>query len=32
MASTKHRDSYTVDGCLLLIIASQQNAMLPWTP
>jgi quercetin dioxygenase-like cupin family protein len=32
MASTSHRDSYTVDGCLMLIVASQQNATLPWTP
>jgi anti-sigma factor ChrR (cupin superfamily) len=31
MASTKHRDSHTVNGCMVLIIASQQNAMLPWT-
>jgi len=31
MASTKHRDSYTVNGCMVLIVASQQNAMLPWT-
>ncbi|MGC9947614.1 MAG: cupin domain-containing protein [Bryobacteraceae bacterium] len=31
MASTEHRDSHTVEGCLLLIVASQQNAMLPWT-
>jgi hypothetical protein len=31
-ASTEHRDSYTVDGCTLLIVASQQNAVLPWIP
>jgi anti-sigma factor ChrR (cupin superfamily) len=31
MASTKHRDSHTVNGCTVLIVASQQNAMLPWT-
>ena len=31
MASTKHRDSHTVNGCMVLIVASQQNAMLPWT-
>jgi quercetin dioxygenase-like cupin family protein len=31
MASTKHRDSHTVNGCMVLIIASQQNATLPWT-
>ena len=29
--STDHRDSHTVNGCMVLIIASQQNAMLPWT-
>lgn len=29
-ASTDHRDSHTVNGCMVLIIASQQNAMLPW--
>jgi anti-sigma factor ChrR (cupin superfamily) len=31
IASTDHRDSHTVDGCLVLIVASQHNAMLPWT-
>lgn len=31
MASTSHRDSHTVNGCTVLIVASQQNAMLPWT-
>jgi anti-sigma factor ChrR (cupin superfamily) len=31
MASTTHRDSHTVNGCMVLIVASQQNAMLPWT-
>lgn len=31
LASTDHRDSHTVNGCTVLIIASQQNAMLPWT-
>jgi len=31
MASTNHRDSHTVNGCMVLIVASQQNAMLPWT-
>jgi hypothetical protein len=31
MASTDHRDSHTINGCMLLIVASQQNAMLPWT-
>jgi anti-sigma factor ChrR (cupin superfamily) len=30
-ASTTHRSSHTVNGCMVLIIASQQNAMLPWT-
>jgi quercetin dioxygenase-like cupin family protein len=29
--STSHRDSHTVNGCLVLIVASQQNAFLPWT-
>jgi putative transcriptional regulator len=31
MASTSHRASHTVNGCMVLIVASQQNAMLPWT-
>jgi len=31
LPSTGHRDSHTVNGCMVLIIASQQNAMLPWT-
>jgi hypothetical protein len=31
MAFTNHRDSHTVDGCMVLIVAFQQNAMLPWT-
>ena len=30
-ASTDHRESHTVDGCIVLIVASQQNAILPWT-
>jgi quercetin dioxygenase-like cupin family protein/bacterioferritin-associated ferredoxin len=31
LPSTTHRDSHTVNGCTVLIIASQKNAMLPWT-
>jgi anti-sigma factor ChrR (cupin superfamily) len=31
LPSTNHRDSHTVNGCMVLIVASQQNAMLPWT-
>ena len=30
-ASTTHRSSHTVNGCTVSIVASQQNAMLPWT-
>jgi quercetin dioxygenase-like cupin family protein len=32
LPSTTHRDSHTVNGCTVLIIASQNNALLPWTP
>lgn len=28
--STNHRDSHTDGGCMVLIIASQRNTMLPW--
>ena len=31
LPSSTHRSSHTVNGCTVLIIASQQNAMLPWT-
>ena len=31
LPSSTHRGAHTVDGCMVLIIASQQNAMLPWT-
>lgn len=31
LPSTDHRDSHTLNGCVVLIIASQNNAMLPWT-
>ncbi|HTQ54831.1 MAG TPA: cupin domain-containing protein [Bryobacteraceae bacterium] len=30
-AATDHRESHTVNGCMVLIIASQQNTMRPWT-
>jgi len=30
-ASTTHRGSHTVGGCMVLIVASQKNALLPWT-
>jgi len=29
--ATNHCDSHTVNGCMVLIIASQQNQFLPWT-
>jgi anti-sigma factor ChrR (cupin superfamily) len=31
LASTDHRDSHTENGCMVLIIASQQNTTRPWT-
>ena len=31
MASTTHIISHTEKGCVLLIVASQQNQILPWT-
>ncbi len=31
LPSTNHRSSHTVNGCTVLIVASQKNAMLPWT-
>ncbi|MGD0363162.1 MAG: cupin domain-containing protein [Bryobacteraceae bacterium] len=30
-AATTHRSSHTVNGCTVLIVASQKNAILPWT-
>ena len=30
MASTTHITSHTVTGCMVLIVASQQNQILPW--
>jgi len=32
MASTTHITSRTEKGCMVLIVASQQNQILPWTP
>jgi anti-sigma factor ChrR (cupin superfamily) len=32
MASTTHIVSHTEKGCVVLIVASQQNQILPWTP
>jgi anti-sigma factor ChrR (cupin superfamily) len=31
MASTTHITSHTDTGCMVLIVASQQNQILPWT-
>jgi len=31
MASTTHTASHTKNGCMVLIVASQQNQILPWT-
>ncbi len=31
LPSTTHRDSHTVNGCKVLIVASQKNSLLPWT-
>ena len=31
MASTTHITSHTEKGCMVLIVASQQNQILPWT-
>jgi anti-sigma factor ChrR (cupin superfamily) len=31
MASTTHSSSHTEKGCMVLIVASQQNQILPWT-
>ena len=31
LPSSVHRSSHTRNGCTVLIIASQKNAMLPWT-
>ena len=31
MASTTHTTSHTEKGCMVLILASQQNQILPWT-
>ena len=31
MASTTHTVSHTEKGCMVLIVASQQNQILPWT-
>ncbi len=31
MAATTHITSHTEQGCMVLIVASQQNQILPWT-
>lgn len=30
LPSSTHRSSHTVNGCMVLIVASQNNTMLPW--